>query len=288
MSTLDQDQPSSIRSSSSPAAARRPGRMVVAAVLLAGTTLGGYALGHRGFAAEPAAPAQDHVIRPTPPAAVLPDFSHMVKQVEPAVVSITAKLKPSALAAEMPQELPQLPFGFGSPFGFGHGMPRHEIIEARGSGFIINSNGWVVTNNHVVQAAKSVSITMADGTTLPAKIVGTDPRTDLALLKVNAGRKLPYVELGDSSTVEPGQWVIAIGNPFGLGDTVTAGIVSARGRDIGSGPYDNFIQVDAPINKGNSAAHCSLRAARWSASRPQSSRRPGAASGSALPSPPTR
>jgi serine protease Do len=109
-----------------------------------------------------------------------------------------------------------------------------------------------VTNNHVVNGAKSVSVTLADGAELSAKVIGRDPRTDLAVLKVDAGHKLPYVELGDSSKVEPGQWVIAIGNPFGLGDTVTAGIVSARGRDIGAGPYDNFIQVDAPINRGNS------------------------------------
>jgi serine protease Do len=146
--------------------------------------------------------------------------------------------------------MPQTPFGM--PFGFGQMQPHHQVVEARGSGFIIDPNGYIVTNNHVVQDAKSVSITLSDATELPAKIVGRDQRTDLALLKVNAGHKLPYVELGDSSTVEPGQWVIAIGNPFGLGDTVTAGIVSARGRDIGAGPYDNFIQVDAPINKGNS------------------------------------
>ena len=244
------------------APARRHARAALAAVLLAGTALGGYALGHSSPAAE-SAQAQDHVIRPTPPPVTMPDFANLVKQVEPAVVSVTTKLR----AAEVAEREPQLPFQFQfpSPFGNGeggqgsspfgmapNGHAQREFVEARGSGFIIDSNGTIVTNNHVVDNAKSVSVTLSDGTELPAKIIGRDPRTDLAVLKVDAGHKLPYVELGDSGNVDPGQWVIAIGNPFGLGDTVTAGIVSARGRDIGAGPYDNFIQVDAPINRGNS------------------------------------
>ena len=124
--------------------------------------------------------------------------------------------------------------------------------EARGSGFIVDANGTVVTNNHVVRNALSVSVTLDDGTVLPATVVGTDPKTDLAVLRVNAGHSLPFIQLGDSNDVRPGQWVVAMGNPFGLGGSVTAGIVSARGRDIGNGPYDSFIQVDAPINQGNS------------------------------------
>jgi serine protease Do len=131
-------------------------------------------------------------------------------------------------------------------------MQQQHAVEARGSGFIIDANGTIVTNNHVVKDARSVSVTLSDGTTLPAHVVGTDPRTDLAVLKVDAKKPLPYIQLGDSSKVRVGEWVVAMGNPFGLGGTVTAGIVSAKGRDIGEGPYDQFIQIDAPINQGNS------------------------------------
>lgn len=256
------DQEHSIPPAPRPAPARRVLRPALAAVLLAGTALGAYAIGHSSPAAEPAAP-QDHVIRPTPPPVTMPDFANLVKQVEPAVVSVTTKLRTAEVAERTP-ELPfhfQFPSPFGngeggqgfSPFGMGpNGHGHRDFVEARGSGFIIDSNGTIVTNNHVVDNSKSVSVTLSDGTELPAKVIGRDPRTDLAVLKVDAGHKLPYVELGDSAGVDPGQWVIAIGNPFGLGDTVTAGIVSARGRDIGAGPYDNFIQVDAPINRGNS------------------------------------
>jgi serine protease Do len=194
--------------------------------------------------------------------AQIPSFVGLVKQVRPAVVSITTKLKPQAAAEEMGPGQDQdqgAPFPFGmAPQGRGQegrgqaGPGEGAAVEARGSGFIIDANGTIVTNNHVVRGEQSVEVTLDDGTTLPARIVGTDPRTDIAVLKVDAGHKLPFVVLGDSSAVEPGQWVVAMGNPFGLGGTVTAGIVSARGRDIGEGPYDNFIQVDAPINRGNS------------------------------------
>ena len=251
MSMTDQEHHTTPPTSPPAPARGRPLRTAFAVVLLAGTALGGYALGHISPAAEDN-PTQDHVIRPTPPPVVMPDFVQLVKQVNPAVVSVTTKLRAAQVAEEMPQQTPQIPMPF--PFGMGpNGQGGgHQAVEARGSGFIIDANGTIVTNNHVVNGAKSVSVTLADGTELSAKVIGRDPRTDLAVLKVDAGHKLPYVELGDSSKVEPGQWVIAIGNPFGLGDTVTAGIVSARGRDIGAGPYDNFIQVDAPINRGNS------------------------------------
>ena len=128
---------------------------------------------------------------------------------------------------------------------------RIEMIIGEGSGFFISADGYAVTNNHVVDHAKSVQVTTDDGTIYTAKVVGTDPKTDLALIKVDGKSDFPYVKFADH---EPrvGDWVIAVGNPFGLGGTVTAGIVSARGRDIGSGPYDDFIQIDAPINKGNS------------------------------------
>lgn len=188
------------------------------------------------------------------------DFTNLVKKVTPAVVSIDVHLKVDQTSDDIGgsgqggmQGMPAIPgFPPGFPFGM-QGMPQQQqAVEAKGSGFIINSTGIVVTNNHVVKDAKTVSVTLSNGTSYPAKILGTDPRTDLAVLKIDAGRPLPYVDIGSSANVEPGEWVVALGNPFGLGGTVTAGIVSALGRDIGDGPYDKFIQIDAPINEGNS------------------------------------
>jgi serine protease Do len=225
-----------------------PGRGLRAALvvaLLAGTALGGIGIVHAATAdtaITPHAATADTAITPHAAAPVgLADFSGLVKDVRPAVVSITTIMRPAAA----PDQGMETPFGMMQP-------TRPQTIEARGSGFIINSNGTIVTNNHMVKNARSVSVTLSDGTQLPAKIVGTDPRTDLAVLRIDAGHKLPFLKLGDSATVLPGQWVVAMGNPFGLGGTVTAGIVSARGRDIGEGPYDNFLQIDAPINEGNS------------------------------------
>jgi serine protease Do len=170
-----------------------------------------------------------------------------VAKVKPAVVSITNDLQPHP--ADMQGPAPG-PFPFPFPFGMQPMQP--QAVEARGSGFIISPSGTIVTNNHVVKDAKTLTVTLSDGTKLPARVIGTDPRTDLAVLKVNADHKLPFVQLGNSADVQPGEWVVAMGNPFGLGGTVTAGIVSALGRNIGDGPYDQFIQVDAPINEGNS------------------------------------
>jgi serine protease Do len=221
---------------------------------MAGTALGGFAAGQVGFAATeatagtPVNPPGTSVPNP------LPDFSGLVTQVKPAVVSITSKLQRSASDEDEMQQLPmpfrQFPFGGMGPFG--HSGPQARAVEARGSGFVVSENGTIVTNNHVVKNAKTVSVTLDDGTTLPAKVIGTDTRTDIAVLKVDAHKLLPYIQLGNSENVKPGQWVIAMGNPFGLGGSVTAGIVSAQGRDIGEGPYDHFIQIDAPINQGNS------------------------------------
>jgi serine protease Do len=201
------------------------------------------------------------------------DFTNLVKKVAPAVVSIDVHLKLDQTADDQdgsgddsgdgngddgqaqngaPQGVPQIPgFPPGFPFGM-QGGPAPQPVEAKGSGFIIDSSGIVVTNNHVVKGAKTISVTLSSGESYPAKVIGTDPKTDLAVLKILAGHPLPYVELGSSASVEPGEWVVAMGNPFGLDGTVTAGIVSALGRDIGDGPYDKFIQIDAPINEGNS------------------------------------
>ena len=232
----------------------RRGRRALAAVLLAGTALGGFAAGHSGWAEDApattsATQAPTGAIQPTGTQHLIPDFADLVTQVRPAVVSITTKMR--VTDADSEDQGPQLPGFPGFPgMPQGHAAPR--MMEARGSGFIISSDGTIVTNNHVVKNARSVSVTLDNGTELPAKIIGRDPRSDLAVLRVDAGHKLPFIALGDSNDVRPGQWVVAMGNPFGLGGSVTAGIVSARGRDIGDGPYDSFIQVDAPINQGNS------------------------------------
>ena len=130
--------------------------------------------------------------------------------------------------------------------------PQAHAVEARGSGFIVDANGTVVTNNHVVKGAKTVSVTLDDGTKLPAKVVGHDDAHRHRGAEGRCGQAAAVHQLGNSANVKPGEWVVAMGNPFGLGGTVTAGIVSASGRDIGAGPYDQFIQIDAPINQGNS------------------------------------
>jgi serine protease Do len=140
--------------------------------------------------------------------------------------------------------------GPGSGPGPGPQAPRAE--RAMGSGFIIDSTGYVVTNNHVIENGDEIKVVLHDDRELAAKVIGTDAKTDLALIKVEAGSPLPALEWGDSDAVRVGDWVVAIGNPFGLGGTVTAGIISARARDINAGPYDDFLQTDAAINRGNS------------------------------------
>ena len=220
----------------------------LAAALLVTTSLAMMPPARAQDANPSAATPKPGAIQPTAPAAQLPDFVDLVKQVKPAVVSITSKMtEASGEAGEGGGPQQGLPF----PFPFAAPQQRHAV-EARGSGFIIDASGVIVTNNHVVNGASAVTVTLDDGTTLPAKVIGKDARTDLAVLQVRSPHKLPFINLGDSGAVQPGEWVVAVGNPFGLGGTVTAGIVSARGRDIGSGPYDSFLQIDAPINQGNS------------------------------------
>ena len=182
-------------------------------------------------------------------------FADIVAKVKPAVISVRVKIDRPANSSLSEDDLPVPP---GSPFEhffrrFGmpeNGEGRHQVITGQGSGFFISADGYAVTNNHVVQNAENVQVTTDDGKIYNAKVIGTDSRTDLALIKVE-GKDFPYVKFSDAAP-RVGDWVLAVGNPFGLGGTVTAGIVSARGRDIGSGPYDDFIQIDAPVNKGNS------------------------------------
>jgi serine protease Do len=188
-------------------------------------------------------------------------FADIVERVKPSVISVRVKTAEKPVAENSDDS----PFQPGSPmerfyrrFGGPDGVPGlrggprgRGPISGQGSGFFISPDGYAVTNNHVVDGADSVEVATDDGKTYPAKVIGNDPRTDLALIKVEGRSDFAFAKLSDGQP-RIGDWVLAVGNPFGLGGTVTAGIVSARGRDIGSGPYDDFIQIDAPVNKGNS------------------------------------
>ena len=185
-----------------------------------------------------------------------PSFADVIEKVSPAVVDIsvakTARLMPTA-------EFRQLPPGAGDFFERFFGAPGFpglrdapRRMEALGTGFVIGADGYIATNRHVIEGADEVFVTFESGTKLPAMVVGQDERTDLALLKVEATDDLVALRFGDSDRARVGDWVLAIGNPFGLGGTATAGIISARGRDIASGLYDDYLQIDAPINQGNS------------------------------------
>ena len=200
-------------------------------------------------------------------------FADIVAKVKPAVISVRVKIPASAEPASMRQQgnddedaIPSVPGSpldkffqqFGDQFGHqgrqgqrGQNPQGHQTITGEGSGFFITADGYAVTNNHVVDHAKSVQVTTDDGSIFTAKVVGTDQKTDLALIKVDGKSDFPFVTFA-AHAPQVGDWVVAVGNPFGLGGTVTAGIVSARGRDIGAGPYDDYVQIDAPINKGNS------------------------------------
>jgi serine protease Do len=196
-------------------------------------------------------------------------FADVVDRVKPAVVSVKVKLSDADPVDDEDSDgipgMPDIPknspfYRFFRHFGMpdnndgadrgDHTPPHHHFAQAQGSGFFISGDGYIVTNNHVVDHASEVTVTTAEGKSMSAKVIGVDSKTDLALLKAEGGN-FPYVTFA-AHTPRVGDWVIAVGNPFGLGGTVTAGIVSARGRDIGSGPYDDFLQIDAPVNHGNS------------------------------------
>jgi serine protease Do len=197
-------------------------------------------------------------------------FAPLVKKVSPAVVNISVSQKAEADAMVEEPEMAPSPGFPNSPFDEflrrffeqqGQGGQRRLFPQspngqakriALGSGFIVDPSGYVVTNSHVVGDATKVEVTLQDDSKYTAKIVGHDPKTDIAVLKITADKPLPYVAFGNSSEAQVGDWVMAVGNPFGLGGTVTTGIISARGRDIHSGPFDDFLQIDAPINRGNS------------------------------------
>jgi serine protease Do len=238
--------------------ARRIVLLASAAVLGAGVLISGAQLVPARDASFLASPAYAQTAqRPV-------GFADIVEKVKPSVISVRVKVDggPKMMGLEG-----ESPFPPGSPmerffkrFGMPDdqdGGPRQRGPRGRnytmgqGSGFFISADGYAVTNNHVVDHAESVEVTTDDGKTYTAKVIGTDPKTDIALIKIDGRTDFPHVALADKPS-RIGDWVIAVGNPFGLGGTVTAGIVSARGRDIGAGPYDDFIQIDAPVNKGNS------------------------------------
>jgi len=194
-------------------------------------------------------------------------FADIVERVKPSVISVKVNINEKVAKDDSGNNNnDDSPFQPGSPmerffrrFGGPDGMPPgmrggprgRGAVTGQGSGFFISADGFAVTNNHVVDGADKVEVTTDDGKVFKAKVIGTDARTDLALIKVEGGSNFPFAKLSDGKP-RIGDWVLAVGNPFGLGGTVTAGIVSARGRDIGNGPYDDFIQIDAPVNKGNS------------------------------------
>jgi serine protease Do len=206
------------------------------------------------------------VLLPSLPAFALQgpaSFADLVEQVGPAVVQITAKErnvsqeKAEGPLSQLPPQFREGPFRDFFERFFREGVPAPTPAPrgdraALGSGFIISGDGIIVTNNHVIGDAQKVEVSLKDGSSYPARLVGKDDKTDLAVLKIDADRSLPALAWGDSDKMRVGDWVVAVGNPFGLSGTATAGIVSSRGRDIGTGPYDDFIQIDAPLNSGNS------------------------------------
>jgi len=220
------------------------------AALLVSTALVGSGYAASSWAADQQTNMSKGSAITTPNLAVQPGFANLVDKVKHAVVNIATTEEVKQIA---PQDMPQFPPGspFAEMFKYfqqQQNTPKHAL----GSGFIIDPAGYIVTNNHVVGKASKITVTLDDGTTYPATVTGRDEKTDLALLKIDAGKSLPYVEFGNSDRARVGDWVVAVGNPFGLGGTVTAGIISAHGRNINAGPYDDFLQIDAPINPGNS------------------------------------
>ena len=225
-------------------------KTLIVGTLVASVAVGGFSLGRltqldRAQAEPPPQSA------PATPAG-LPSFASLAPQVSPAVVHIKV-VTLEQVDFQHGRGFPPGPFGgprFRSPFPFPQPSPRPQ--RGSGSGFIVRQDGLILTNNHVVENAKQITVVLADETEYQAELLGGDAKTDLAVVKIEPTAELPVARLGDSDALRVGDWVLAIGNPFGLSNTVTAGIVSATGRTIGAGPYDNFIQTDASINPGNS------------------------------------
>ena len=225
---------------------RKRTEVMVVGALVAGLGAGGFAAGRLTQMPVAGASTTGNAATPVVSGSV-PSFADLAAKFSPTVVNIkVTKIEPAADQG--------YPFGEGFPFpGFGGPMPRGpERLQGAGSGFIIRKDGLIITNNHVVENAQQISVTLSDKQEYKAKLIGRDPKTDIAVIKIDAKSDLPVAPLGNSAALRVGDWVMAAGNPFGLSNTVTAGIVSAKGRAIGAGPYDDYIQTDAPINPGNS------------------------------------
>jgi serine protease Do len=241
-------------------------RFALMASVVAGLGVAAYGLSPQGPVDIFTSPAHAQVNNEVRKVAQPIGFADIVEHVKPSVISVKVNIS-EKVSAKDDNNNDDSPFQPGSPmerffrrFGGPDGMPPgmrgnprggHGAVTGQGSGFFISADGFAVTNNHVVDGADKVEVTTDDGKVFKAKVIGTDARTDLALIKVEGGSDFPFTKLSDGKP-RIGDWVLAVGNPFGLGGTVTAGIVSASGRDIGNGPYDDFIQIDAPVNKGNS------------------------------------
>ncbi|ABE62263.1 Peptidase S1C, Do [Nitrobacter hamburgensis X14] len=259
------DRPTDLSPPSPPKPARRSGLTARKFALMASVAAG---LGLAAYGFSPptdkadlfTTPAHAQVNNDVSKVAQPIGFADIVERVKPSVISVKVRMKDKVVAGDDDSPFqPGSPMErffrrFGGPDGLPpgmHGRRGHGIVTGQGSGFFISADGYAVTNNHVVDDADKVEVTTDGGKTYTAKVIGTDPRTDIALIKVEGGSNFPFAKLSDDKA-RIGDWVLAVGNPFGLGGTVTSGIVSAIGRDIGNGPYDDFIQIDAPVNKGNS------------------------------------
>ena len=238
-------------------------KIALMATVAAGLGVGVYGFGSPGNFSVLGGPAYAQVNNEVSKVAQPVGFADIVQRVKPSVISVKVTMGDKAADASDlsdgsdPSDSPMERFfrQFGGPDGLPPGLRQHRgghgVVMGQGSGFFISPDGYAVTNNHVVDGADKVEVTTDDGKVYKAKVIGTDKRTDLALIKVEGGSDFPFAKLAEGKP-RIGDWVLAVGNPFGLGGTVTAGIVSASGRDIGNGPYDDFIQIDAPVNKGNS------------------------------------
>src|SRR5882757_3606807 len=242
-------------------------RFALMASVVAGLGVAAYGLSPQGPVDIFTSPAHAQVNNEVRKVAQPIGFADIVEHVKPSVISVKVNITEKVSSKDDNNNNDDSPFQPGSPmerffrrFGGPDGLPPgmrgnprggRGAVTGQGSGFFISADGYAVTNNHVVDGADKVEVTTDDGKIFKAKVIGTDARTDLALIKVEGGSNFSFAKLSDGKP-RIGDWVLAVGNPFGLGGTVTAGIVSARGRDIGNGPYDDFIQIDAPVNKGNS------------------------------------